>query len=149
LTSPNGKLFISIYNDQGGASRRWRLVKKAYNASPKIIKAPIVAACFPIFWWKAVIYDCIHLRPFASWREYSKNRGMSPFFDMVDWCGGYPFEVAKPEEIFEFYRDRGYTLRKLLTCGGGIGCNQFVFAKSATKPSSRRSKKETEFPKEA
>lgn len=26
---------------------------------------------------------------------------MSPRYDVIDWVGGYPFEVAKPEEIFD------------------------------------------------
>ena len=39
-----------------------------------------------------------------------------------------PFEVAKPEAIFEFYRERGFDLRKMVTCAGGQGCNEFVFA---------------------
>ena len=30
-------------------------------------------------------------------RDYGKNeRGMSFWQDLVDWVGGYPFEVAKP-----------------------------------------------------
>lgn len=44
---------------------------------------------------------------------------MSPWWDVVDWVGGYPFEVAKPEEIFDSYRQRGYRLEKLKTCAGG------------------------------
>ncbi len=55
---------------------------------------------------------------------------MSPWRDVVDWVGGYPFEVARPEEIFEFYRQRGFVLVKLKTCGGGHGCNEFVFEKT-------------------
>ena len=54
---------------------------------------------------------------------------MSVWHDLVDWVGGYPFEVAKPEEVFAFFRDRGLTLMELKTCGGGLGCNEFVFAK--------------------
>jgi len=34
LVAPNGRLFISIYNDQGKISRRWTSVKKAYNGLP-------------------------------------------------------------------------------------------------------------------
>ena len=44
--------------------------------------------------------------------------------------GGYPFEVAKPEEIFKFFHDRGFTLRAMTTCGGGLGCNEFVFERT-------------------
>ena len=55
---------------------------------------------------------------------------MSPWRDVVDWVGGYPFEVSKPSEIFEFYQERGFTLKKLKTCAGGHGCNEFVLLKS-------------------
>jgi hypothetical protein len=27
----------------------------------------------------------------------TENRGMSPWRDRMDWVGGYPFEVASPE----------------------------------------------------
>ena len=52
---------------------------------------------------------------------------MSPWRDVVDWVGGYPFEVAKPEEIFAFYRKKGFLLVKLETRAGSVGCNQYVF----------------------
>ena len=71
--------------------------------------------------------------PLASWRsyKYSSKRGMSPWRDVVDWVGGYLFKVAKPEDIFNFYRDRGFHLDALVTGGGGHhGCNEFVFSKS-------------------
>src|SRR5439155_18132467 len=34
LVADEGKLFIAIYNDQGGVSRRWRAIKRVYNRSP-------------------------------------------------------------------------------------------------------------------
>ena len=52
---------------------------------------------------------------------------MSVLSDVVDWIGGLPFEVAKPEEIIEFYLERGFIVNKLKTCGGNHGCNEFVF----------------------
>ena len=70
------------------------------------------------------------LRPFHTWRSYASRRGMAPYRDLVDWVGGYPFEVATPEAIFDFYRDRGFVLEKLGTCGGSLGCNQFVFRRA-------------------
>ena len=55
---------------------------------------------------------------------------MSMVHDWRDWLGGYPYEVAKPEEVSEFYRGRGF-LR-----AGEAGDrrreaekNEFVFAK--------------------
>ena len=56
---------------------------------------------------------------------------MSAFTDVIDWVGGLPFEVAKPEEIFDFFAKRNFVLKRLKTCGGGIGCNEFVFKKSS------------------
>jgi 2-polyprenyl-6-hydroxyphenyl methylase/3-demethylubiquinone-9 3-methyltransferase len=56
---------------------------------------------------------------------------MSPWRDTVDWVGGYPFEVARPEEVFDFCQQRGLLLLRLKTCGGGRGCNEFVFGRPA------------------
>jgi len=52
---------------------------------------------------------------------------MSPWHDIIDWVGGYPFEVAKPEQVLDFCQAAGLELRKMKTCGGGRGCNEFVF----------------------
>jgi 2-polyprenyl-6-hydroxyphenyl methylase/3-demethylubiquinone-9 3-methyltransferase len=54
---------------------------------------------------------------------------MSVWHDYVDLVGGYPFEFATPEQIFSFYRKKGYMLQQLKTCGGGYGCNEYVFKK--------------------
>jgi 2-polyprenyl-3-methyl-5-hydroxy-6-metoxy-1,4-benzoquinol methylase len=124
-----GKLFIAIYNDQGTASRRWKEAKRLYNALPSHSRFLIVWPSFVILNWRAVIKDFLRLRPFQSIREYGKRRGMTFYRDLIDWVGGYPFEVAKPEEIFDFYRLRGYTLVRLRTCGGSLGCNEFVVEK--------------------
>jgi ATP-dependent Lon protease len=35
-----------------------------------------------------------------------------------------------PETIFDFFQARGFVLERLTTCGGGSGCNQFVFRKA-------------------
>ena len=52
---------------------------------------------------------------------------MAYWNDLLDWLGGYPFEVSSPEEIFQFYKKRGFQLEKLKTVGGKLGCNEFVF----------------------
>ena len=126
--APGGKLFIAIYNDQGTRSRRWLRLKKIYNRSG-LLKKPIAGGTAVMLWWRSWVKDALRGRPFASWRAVRQQRGMSAWHDVVDWVGGYPFEVAKPEEIFSFYRDRGFTLERLVTCGGSLGCNQFVFHK--------------------
>ena len=128
--APGGKLFIAIYNDQGTASRRWTKVKKLYNRLPRGLK---FVAVWPSFWvlnWRPLVKDFLRAKPFQSIRDYGKNqRGMSFWEDLVDWVGGYPFEVAVPEQIFDFYRERGFGLARLKTCRGTLGCNEFVFEK--------------------
>lgn len=129
LVADGGTLFIAIYNDQGQASKIWYEVKKAYNGCPKVLRGFILVPCFIRLWGPTTIKDILKGKPFFTWRTYIKQRGMSPKHDVIDWVGGYPFEVAKPEEIFNFFHDRGYSLDKLYTAGGGHACNQYVFRK--------------------
>jgi 2-polyprenyl-6-hydroxyphenyl methylase/3-demethylubiquinone-9 3-methyltransferase len=125
----DGKLFIAIYNDQGTPSRRWTKVKRAYNTLPKPLRFLVVWPSFCVLYWRPLTKDFLRLRPFQTVRNYGKERGMSLWRDLIDWVGGLPFEVAKPEEIFDFYRARGFALTRLRTCAGTLGCNEFVFEK--------------------
>lgn len=127
-----GRLLISIYNDQGAVSRRWRRLKRIYVQSPWAVRLFLQALTFAVTWLRCVPLDLIRLKPFRTinaWRDYSQQRGMSPWHDVVDWAGGFPFEVAPPEAIFRFFRERGFRLEDLKTCGGGKGCNEFLFVR--------------------
>lgn len=128
---PGGKLFIAIYNDQGGLSRRWRAVKKLYCTGP-VGRAIVCSIAIPWFFGRRLAIDILKgQNPAATYRTYKERRGMSPVHDWIDWLGGYPFEVARPEEIFRFYRDRGFALANLTTKGALAGCNEFVFQRQA------------------
>jgi 2-polyprenyl-6-hydroxyphenyl methylase/3-demethylubiquinone-9 3-methyltransferase len=129
-----GLLVIAIYNDQGRASRAWTLVKRAYNRLHPALRFPIVWSAAAWLWGPAMLRDVFTLHPFATWRNYHRTRGMSPWRDVIDWVGGYPFEVAKADEVFDFYAVRGFRLMKLVTCGGGHGCNEFAFLRESSKP---------------
>jgi 2-polyprenyl-6-hydroxyphenyl methylase/3-demethylubiquinone-9 3-methyltransferase len=129
LVRPGGMLFIAIYNDQGKRSRRWTAVKKAYNGMPPKLRFLVLWPTFVQMWWRRLLKDVLVGQPGRSFREYRALRGMSLWHDVVDWVGGYPFEVARPEEIFDFYRDRGFQLVRMTTQGGDLGCNEFVFLK--------------------
>lgn len=130
LVRPGGLLFIAIYNDQGAPTRRWAAIKRAYVTAPKPVRPIITIFAFLRLWGLTLLRDTLRGNPLRTWRSYSTNRGMSPWRDVIDWVGGYPFEASKPETIFDFFRDRGYTLRRLVTrCG--TGCNEFVFVKDS------------------
>ena len=131
LVPINGNLFIAIYNDQALGSKRWMRVKRMYHALPKGTKGLVLAPAFVRLWGLTMVRDFFKGNPLKSYNEYWKTRGMSPWRDVIDWVGGMPFEVAKPEEIFEFYKQEGFILQKLKTCGGGHGCNEFVFKRTS------------------
>jgi len=131
--APDGKLFVAIYNDTGTQSLRWRWIKKTYNQLPRLLRSPFAMLAIAPDEMKSAIRATIKLRPdqyIRSWTNYDQNnRGMSRWHDIIDWVGGYPYEVATPEEIFDFYRKRGFTLTKLKSGKVGLGCNEFVFQK--------------------
>lgn len=131
LVAPGGTLFIAIYNDQGRRSKFWHAVKRIYNGS--FFGKSIALAVFVPFWFlRGIAADLVRFRnPFARYGSYKKERGMSMLHDWIDWLGGLPFEVARPEEIFRFYRDRGFSLAEVTTCGSNLGCNEYVFRRSA------------------
>jgi 2-polyprenyl-6-hydroxyphenyl methylase/3-demethylubiquinone-9 3-methyltransferase len=127
---PGGSLFIAIYNDQGPASRRWLAVKTLYNRLPASLRFLVVLPAFAVLWGPRFAIETVRLHPGRAWRAYAKtSRGMSPWRDVVDWVGGLPFEVARPEAVVAFCRARGFELLTQTTQGGGHGCNEFVFSR--------------------
>ena len=123
-----GSLFIAIYNDQGRASRIWKVVKRAYNGLPQGLKFLVLWTTFARLWGPMTLRDFLRGRPFATWRNYRQSRGMLAWRDVVDWVGGYPFEVATPGAIHEFYHECGFSLQRLkTTCH--LGCNEYVFVR--------------------
>lgn len=129
----NGKLFIALYNDHG-ASRRWKIIKRAYNKLPNVLRLPFAICVYAPIELSSFAGQVIRGRAFAyfsSIANYKTSRGMSWWYDRIDWIGGYPYEVSKPEEIFEFYKRVSYKLLKMTTAAGGHGCNQFVFQREA------------------
>jgi SAM-dependent methyltransferase len=131
LVGPQGLFFIAIYNDQGFSSRAWTIVKRTYNALPRALRFTVLWPAFIRLWGPTIVKDLVRRHPFETWRYYAdENRGMHPWRDVVDWVGGYPFEVAKPEEVVEFFRAREFELVQMKSCGGGRGCNEFLLKRS-------------------
>jgi len=129
LVADGGQLAIAIYNDQGPISRRWTAIKRLYNGAPRALRPVVLLPVVIVREARIMLGDVVHGRnPLEPWRT-TGTRGMSKWHDWVDWIGGYPFEVAKPEAVFDFFRARDFSLTKLHTEGGSLGCNEFVFRK--------------------
>jgi len=133
MVDQGGALYVAIYNHQTRMTPVWTWIKRTYNRLPGTMRWLVVLPCLVRLWGPATVRDLARGKPFDTWRRYPQTslRGMSAWRDVVDWVGGYPFEVAKPEEIFRFGRDRGFVLNNLVTCGGGLGCNEFVFTRAS------------------
>ena len=124
-----GTLFVALYNDQGWRSAAWRAVKRLYNALPPALRFLVLWPAFARIWGPTFVRDLLRGSPRDSWRTYGGPRGMRPWRDVVDWVGGYPFEVASPEAVLEFCRERRLFPVRSRLVDGGYGCNEFVFKK--------------------
>ena len=130
LVTKKGKLFISIYNDQGEDSLKWQKIKKKYNNLSEPLKS--IYLIFQIlkmelaFIKEHVIHNKV--KEYFLYRlNYSKNyRGMNYFSDVIDWIGGYPFEFAKSNLVIDFVETRGFKTIKT-QINNGSGCSQYLF----------------------
>ncbi|HYM46845.1 MAG TPA: class I SAM-dependent methyltransferase [Burkholderiaceae bacterium] len=131
--APGGKLVVAIYNDMGWRSTAWRGLKRAYNAAPRPLRLPFVFLIVAVGQTKAGLQALLTGRFSGfvrSWTHYNDKRGMSRWYDAIDWIGGYPYEVATPPQLIEFYEARGFSLMKLKSVEDyRLGCNELVFVK--------------------
>ncbi len=117
--SGKGLLVLALYNDQGWISRYWTAVKRIYNRGAAG-RAAMIALHAPYLlgarWLARALSGRLRL-----------ERGMSLWYDMLDWLGGYPFEVASPERVIGFFHRHGLVPDSVRGCGRRHGCNEFVF----------------------
>ena len=124
-----GSLFVALYNDRGIISKFWTAIKKTYCSGQygKIITTGIF---IPYFFFGTFATDLTRFQnPIRRYYEcLDGNRGMSIYYDWIDWLGGYPFEVATLEEVVNFYQKYHFIPQKIEK-GRRNNCNQFVFKK--------------------
>lgn len=132
--APGGTLVLALYNDAGGASRRWARLKRLYLALPVPLRPLFAAATIAPAEIRMAASAALRGRPVEYvhwWTRYAEHkRGMSRWRDIVDWVGGYPYEFARTDRVFDFYRERGFEMRRLKCAPGRLGCNEFVFQKA-------------------
>ena len=124
LVKPEGVLFIALYNKQQFASKYWSFVKKTYNK---------FSLTRPLWILIHFLYPTLPSMILRFFQNREIPRGMNIYHDLIDWLGGYPFEVSTPNEIFNFYKIKGFELTQLKTVGGKLGCNEFVFRRTLLK----------------
>ena len=121
----SGQLFIALYNDQGWASRYWQLVKKTYNRSSSHSFA-MIAVHAPYFLAMRMGGNILNL---INGRVRGR-RGMKFWRDVIDWLGGYPFEVADLHDVVRYVEAKGFRLQNMNAVGWRNGCNEWVFRRT-------------------
>lgn len=119
LVDKAGLMVVALYNDQRLLSKYWWCIKWIYNRAV-LGRWLVVATHAPYFLIRHTVKWLI--KPGER-----TGRGMDPWRDIIDWLGGYPFEVTRPEAVLAFYREKGFTLERMTTVDGRHGCNEFVF----------------------
>jgi glycosyltransferase involved in cell wall biosynthesis/SAM-dependent methyltransferase len=131
LVKREGALFVAIYDDQGRVSDFWRFVKRTYNRFPRPLRFAILWPVALFFLAGMTLVDIGHLRRLRVLSKSTDPRGMSVWTDIVDWVGGYPFEVASADQIIRACGSNGLRLNKLVASSRKLGCNQYIFVKCA------------------
>lgn len=124
LVKPGGWLVLAIYNKHW-TSPYWRVIKRLFNLLPVFGQRLLASLAF----LPALLVTWLTTRT----NPFSKERGMSFYYDLIDWLGGYPYEFASPEEISRYLKQRA-DLHKLIPVVGNTGCNQFVAQLTAAGP---------------
>jgi 2-polyprenyl-3-methyl-5-hydroxy-6-metoxy-1,4-benzoquinol methylase len=121
LCKPGGHLVLAIYN-RTNLSGFWLTAKRAYSVAPWPINTAMAALlCAP----RAVVRLLKGSHPFRT------DRGMSVWFDAVDWLGGLPYQCATAQEIQSFVERLGFSL-VTSTLTRRSGCNEFSFLRDGS-----------------
>lgn len=118
LVAPNSLFVIAIYNKHW-SSGTWKVIKWFYNVMPKFIRWFMIWFFYLIIVVAKLIVT--HRNPFK------KRRGMSFYYDVIDWVGGYPYEYASKEEIINYLEKTGFECIKFVKPAVPTGCNEFAF----------------------
>ncbi len=118
LVDNEGSFLLAIYN-RHYTSPLWGKFKRLYNTSGRFLQKLMV--------W-SILFPRIVARLIKLKHPLREKRGMSIYYDAVDWAGGLPYEYASFDEVVSFVENKGFSLVKGMRTKS-IGCNQFVFQK--------------------
>jgi SAM-dependent methyltransferase len=120
LLSPSGSILaVSLYRSHW-SSPFWSVIKKFYNALPPPFGRVLVYLLCPVIALAKLLVT--RRNPFR------KERGMSFFYDVIDWVGGYPYEYRTREEV-EAIGSR-CSLRLIFYRPSEVptGCSEYIFS---------------------
>lgn len=121
LVANGGLLWLAIYN-RHITSPVWKIIKKYFNKTNKYNKV-IIANIYLFLLLMARIVPNIR-------NNFKKRRGMSLYYDAIDWLGGYPYEYASPNEIIKYFENINFEMINFSPTLGFTGCNEYLFQKN-------------------
>lgn len=121
---PSGQMFIALYNDEGIISKYWLAVKRSHNRYTWT-QWPLRIIYTPYFIGLGWIVNKVRYL-----NGNRTRRGMTLWYDMIDWLGGYPFEVVSPKNMNAYAAKKGFELVNHYYIGYGLGCNEFVYRRA-------------------
>lgn len=116
---PGGTLVIAIYN-RHSTSDQWLQIKELYNRSGPVVRGALV-------WSYYLARTASRLLKGRS--PFTQRRGMTLYYDVVDWVGGLPYEYASFNEVVIFGAGHGCALIRS-TRTASTGCNEYVFLRA-------------------
>ena len=119
LLSPGGRLLISLYAAGPRYPDHLELKQRFNQASDQVKESMIRQRLEPYL----AEFDCQTIDELRSSR---RERGMSIYYDVVDWLGGLPYEVAWSSEVLGFCGARGLEPCRVMQRGEG-GCSEYLF----------------------
>jgi len=121
LVEDDGLLVIAIYK-KTRLCGAWTAIKRLYSNS-----GPSLRFCMA-----AVFLTPLFLGKILTRQKFT--RGMSWYYDAIDWLGGYPYQSATPDEIVEFVGKAGFAALATVNTGRiygifGSNCAEYIFRK--------------------
>lgn len=110
LVNPGGWFVIAIYN-RAPSSLNWFRVKRFYNRTNWFIKQIMTllvffyTICDRLIYNAKLLYHHLPIEPI-----FTSKRGMSMYYDIIDWLGGYPYEFMTWEELKDMIEPLGFRL---------------------------------------
>ncbi len=110
LVKPNGFFIIAIYN-KTASSDFWKKFKRFYNLRFDFMKKVLNYAVFVLVLPRRIAGSFLKkIKGLPAEPLFSRERGMSVYYDVVDWLGGYPYEYATFDEMRDFVEGLGFAL---------------------------------------
>lgn len=118
---PGGRLFISIYAKGPQYPADLKLKQRYHHAS-------LSGKRRMEFEWIHAQYEARARsgESPAGWWTENCERGMDPYYDLVDWLGGLPYEVATVPELTQALLGMGLETLRARECPSDGGCHILV-----------------------